>query len=48
MTIQKKSVSRGLTAKTKARTANRTTRKAKALKIGPGTSLVMASKVKYW
>jgi len=44
MAIQKKSVARGLTAKTKGKTANRVAKKAKTAKIGPGTSLLTAYK----
>ena len=44
MAIQKKSVTRGLTAMTKGKARNRVAKKAKTAKIGPGTSLLTAYK----
>ena len=44
MATPKKSVRRGLTAKTKGKTPNRAARKTNAVKIGPGTSVMTAYK----
>ena len=47
MAMQKKSVTRGLTQKSRTKTPNRVAKKAKAVKVGPGTSLLTAFKSAY-